>query len=570
MYPNHRSRRGGLGGNQGHTQRPEPGTTQEGDLKEDFEGTLDVMGSPGEGLALFLLLSDVLYFSNAANFTEFNSTVSCALNRTRIDSYAREGDVVLGAVVTVSYGAQDLDLSDKTTYPSFLRTVPNESNQYDGIIQLLRRFGWTWLNKYLRSINFNTTNGENFYFNNGETPGKYDIVNWFLTPNKTIQTIQVGKYDRSAPVGRQLVINESLIKWNIKFKEVPRSVCSNSCLPGYRKVLRKSQQKCCYDCIMCSEGEITNGTDMMNCIKCLEMEWSNEKRDKCISRSIDYLSYEDPLGISLCYIAIQLSLLTLGVLGIFLKHKDTPIVKANNRDLSYILLLSLTLSFLCALLFIGRPQPLTCIFQQAAFGITFTIAISSVLAKTVTVLVAFNSIKPGSKSRRWMSSRVSMYLVCFCSFGEIIICLVGFLYSPPFPQFDTQERSLKMTLNCNQGSANTFYVAIGYMTFLALISFIIAFLARKLPDNFNEASHITFSMLVFCSVWVSFFPAYISTKGKYMTAVEIFAMLASSTGVLACIFLPKCYVIIIRPDLNTKQSLMGKNEKFASYGIEAK
>ncbi|KAG8569637.1 hypothetical protein GDO81_014496 [Engystomops pustulosus] len=414
------------------------------------------------------------------------------------------------------------------------------------------------------------TNGENLSFENGETPGKYDIVNLILTPNKTFQYVQVGSYMKSAPYGRQFTINESLIKWNARFKQVPHSVCSNSCIPGYRKVLRELQQKCCYDCVLCSEGEISNDTDMMNCIRCLDHEWSNEKRNVCISRTVDFLSYGDPLGISLCVCAIQLSLLTLVVLATFLKHKDTPIVKANNRELSYILLISLTLSFLCALLFIGQPNIITCIFQQAAFGIVFTIAISSVLAKTVTVLIAFNSIKPGSKSRRWMSSQVSMYLVCLCSFGEIIICFGGFFYSPPFPHFDTSERSLKMTLYCNQGSANTFYVAVGYMIFLAVISFIIAFLARKLPDNFNEASHITFSMLVFCSVWISFFPAYLSTKGKYMTAVEIFAMLASSTGLLTCIFFPKCYIIIIRPDLNTKQSLIGKKEKFAGCAIEVK
>lgn len=309
---------------------------------------------------------------------------------------------------------------------------------------------------------------------------------------------------------------------------------------------------------------------MMNCIKCSENQWSNEKRDMCIARSIDFLSYEDPLGISLCFLAIQLSLLTLGVLAIFFKHRDTPIVKANNRELSYILLISLTLSFFCALLFIGRPDTITCILQQPAFGIVFTIAISSVLAKTMTVLVAFNNIKPGSKSRKWMSSQASIYLVCICSFGNILICFVGFLYSPPFPDFDKHERSLKMTLHCNQGSAIAFYFAVGYMTILAVLSFIIAFLARKLPDNFNEASHITFSMLVFCSVWLLFFPAYLSTKGKYMTAVEIFAILASSTGLLSCIFFPKCYIILIRPDLNTKQNVTGKREHFGNYSIEVK
>ncbi|XP_018415069.1 PREDICTED: vomeronasal type-2 receptor 26-like [Nanorana parkeri] len=422
------------------------------------------------------------------------------------------------------------------------------------------------LNKYLKNVNFETSSGDNFHFENRGTAGEYDIMNWYVTPNKTTQFIQIGSYISFAPPGKQLVVDEKLIQWHPIFKEVPHSVCSNSCLPGYRKALRKSQQTCCYDCVLCSEGEISNSTDMENCIKCTEHQWSNERRDKCISRTIDFLSYEDALGIALSLLAVVLSALTVAILSIFIKHKETPIVKANNRDLSYILLLSLTLCFLCSLLFIGRPHTITCLFRQAAFGIIFAIAVSSVLAKTITVVIAFNAAKPGSESRKWMKARISTYLVCICAMGEVVICFVCFFCNPPFPDFDTSERSLKMTLQCNEGSSVAFYFLIGYMGVLAVFSFIVAFLARKLPDTFNEATHITFSMLVFCSVWLSFFPAYLSTKGKYMVAVEIFSILASSGGLLCCIFLPKCYIIIIRPELNAKERLIEK--KVTNYNVE--
>ncbi|XP_078524834.1 extracellular calcium-sensing receptor-like [Lissotriton helveticus] len=340
--------------------------------------------------------------------------------------------------------------------------------------------------------------------------------------------------------------------------QLPTFVCTPSCPPGFRKTAKPGEPICCFRCTPCPLGEISNHTDSASCFHCQWDKWPNSRQDQCIPKIKEFLSFQDSLGVVLASISIFLSTVPIAILGLFHYHRKTPIVKANNRSISYLLLLCLSLCFLCALSFIGYPTHVKCLLRQAIFGIIFSFCISCVLAKTIMVVIAFKATRPNSDINRWGRQQLVYKVISVCLLLQVCLCISWLCVSPPFSEFNTHTEPGKIIIECNEGSSIAFWCMLGYLGLLASISFIVAFLARQLPDSFNEAKFITFSMLAFLSVWLSFIPTYLSTKGKYMVAMEIFAILSSSSALLFCIFVPKCYILLLRPEMNSKQYLMGR------------
>uniref|UniRef100_A0A3Q4G829 Extracellular calcium-sensing receptor-like n=1 Tax=Neolamprologus brichardi TaxID=32507 RepID=A0A3Q4G829_NEOBR len=408
---------------------------------------------------------------------------------------------------------------------------------------------------YMERVNFTTPSGDQVSFDeNGDVVPIYDVINWLWLPDGSTTVQNVGEVKRTAFKGEELILNEDKIFWNFESKKPPRSVCSESCPPGTHMVRRKAEPECCFDCIPCSEGKITNKSS-----SCPEDFWSNPQRDLCIPKKTEFLSYHDPLGICLTATSLLGTFICVVVLGIFIYHCTTPIVRANNSELSFQLLLSLMLCFLCSLLFIGRPRMWTCQLRHAAFGISFVLCVSCILVKTMVVLAVFKASKPGGgASLKWFGAMQQRGTVLFLTSIQAAICTTWLVSSSPTPHKNTQYHNDKIVYECAVGSTVGFAVLLGYIGVLAFLSFLIAFLVRNLPDSFNEAKLITFSMLIFCAVWVAFVPAYISSPGKLADAVEVFAILASSFGLLITLFGPKCYIILLRPEMNTKKAVMGR------------
>ncbi|XP_051727346.1 extracellular calcium-sensing receptor isoform X2 [Ctenopharyngodon idella] len=410
----------------------------------------------------------------------------------------------------------------------------------------------------LQNVNFTMASGQKVYFDkNGDPTARYELINWQKNGAGETNFITVGHYDASLPSEQQFVMNSINIIWEGDSYLKPSSLCSERCQPGFRQAVIKGRPVCCFECLRCPSGEISNTTDSAECIKCPLEYWSNENHSMCVLKKVEFLSFEENMGILLSAFSLTGVSLTIAVALVFYNFIDTPLVKASNAELSFLLLFSLSLCFLCSLTFIGQPTEWSCMLRHTAFGITFALCTSCVLARTIAVVMAFKATVPGSSVPQCSLPLQRISVFC-CTLFQVIICTLWLVLAPPMPYKNITHSLDKIILECDLGSAIGFWAVLVYIGLLSVLCFILAFLAQKLPDNFNEAKYITFSMLIFCAVWIAFIPAYVSSPGKFTVAVEIFAILASSFGLLFCIFTPKCYIILLKPEQNTRKHIMGK------------
>ncbi|ELW46880.1 Extracellular calcium-sensing receptor [Tupaia chinensis] len=412
---------------------------------------------------------------------------------------------------------------------------------------------------YTQKVHFTTKAHEEIFFTQDrEVLATFDIRNIRVLQDQKGQRAIVGNFDFRAPPGKELLISDGAIIWAGGLLKAPSSICNEKCSVGTRKSALDGRPKCCYKCLPCPSGEISTSPDSAACQKCPKDWWPNVGRSQCIPKTLDFLSYHEPLGAVLAVCTALLFLLALAILGIFIWHHQTPIVRANNHQLSYLLLSSLAFCFLCPFLFIGHPGPLTCAVRQAAFGVTFTVCVSTVLAKTIVVVAAFHATRPDAWIKKWAGPVLPSTIPIACSLVQATLCIFWLIGWPPQPVNSTEPGST-VTVKCDEGSLELFHAMLGYLGLLGLVSLLVAFPARRLPDTFNEAKHITLSMLVCSCVWVSFIPAHTSAQGKDTVAVEVFTILASGAGLMSCLFFPKCYIILLHPEKNTKEQMFGRH-----------
>ncbi|KAG7177027.1 Metabotropic glutamate receptor 3-like 1 [Homarus americanus] len=515
----------------------------------------------------------------------------------------------------ISYLSTSATLSNKDRYPFFLRTVPSDTTQAQAILRVLQDFKWTYASivyssgeygeggfhqllkkaseynvcfptphhrlssddsedDYKRVVTAlikgkaNDVSNSTFRFvSSGSGPARYSVLNYQHDDHYAYSWTKVGTYTNTTGATAELHLDMDSVKYRDS-QDFPESSCGIPCKPGQAKILMTD--KCCWYCKNCQSYQYLNTTTQL-CVDCGECMKPEVGQEKCVDKEEKFIDYKNRWAItSLAFASIGIfSTVLVGV--IFWVHLDTPVIKASSRELSYILLGGIFFSFVMSFVIVAPPSRMTC-------GLTRFFSASSTPSATPPSpprpTLGFRGIfsrisqKSPEGEAKFTSPFSQVVIVSLLVSVEVIINVVWLLMHNPDIKYMCDRASDFRTRICGGLDDYTYIVGLIYPSLLVLLCTLYAIKTRKCPDGFNEARYIAFTNYTTCLIWLVFVPLYLSTGSSDDIRIVTLAMFLSLGGFvqLGCLFFPKVYIVLFKPEKNTRDVIM--SVKRNSYPVD--
>ncbi|KPJ01848.1 Metabotropic glutamate receptor [Papilio xuthus] len=426
-----------------------------------------------------------------------------------------------------------------------------------GLCDAMRPASGAELLSYLRKVNFTGISGDEFHFDaNGDGPARYNILHFKQVARGNYRWLKVGQYLDGV---LQLNIDDIQFKWGER--RPPESVCSAECELGQAKQYVEGES-CCWHCFNCTQYEIRSPLVETACVVCERGTLPDAARTRCQPIPELYLRPDSAWAIGAMSFSSLGILLTAFVCGVWVRHGATPVVRASGRELSYVLLAGILMCYLVTFALVFRPTDVLCSIQRFGTGFCFTVVYAALLTKTNRISRIFNASKHSAK-RPILISPSSQLAICAGLVSiQVLIVVVWMIVSPAraMHHYPTREDNM---LVCDSYVDASYMIAFSYPIVLIVICTVYAVLTRKIPEAFNESKHIVyyspgFTMYTTCVIWLAFVPLYFGTASHVPLRVTSMAVTISLSAsvTLACLFSPKLYIILIRPERNVRQSIM--------------
>ncbi|XP_052228969.1 metabotropic glutamate receptor-like [Dreissena polymorpha] len=408
------------------------------------------------------------------------------------------------------------------------------------------------LQGYLKNVTFKDPAGFEFKFNNTDGPVRYSVLHYFRNES-VYKWREVGDIDGNA------------IRWieNNGSLGYRASTCSSPCRPGEAK-LPIAGRNCCWSCRACAQFEYLH-EENQTCIACQAGTTTNQSKNGCADIP------EKSMNMRNKYVIIFMAFVCLGIVVtcliavLFYWHRDTPLIMASGKELSFVLLFGVVLSYASTFAFVAYPTATSCAFTRVLLGLSYTICYAAILVKTNRIYRVFNIHTKKPKKVTLISAKSQLLVTSAIVFVEILVLLLWLIFVPADVVYEHPTPADNVR-SCGDARGHSYIISLIYPLLLMIACIYYAVRTRKTPDGFNETRYIEFGSYSFSILWIAFIAMYVSVSNIFARVGALcFFSAINATITLITLFVTKAYIVLLKPQKNTRENVMARRRTFNSY-----
>ena len=317
-----------------------------------------------------------------------------------------------------------------------------------------------------------------------------------------------------------------------------------------------------WHCRLCDENSYKEDTGNTECKPCHYPYTTNALKTTCYDPYTSfYLSLTDPLSYGI-FVTSNLSLLLIiSTMLIFVRYRDTPIVKQANRPMTALQLTShLVLSILSIYLITVPPSTGQCFFTPIIAGLSLTTAVSINLAKTQKVYTIFRKkTHRHSVGQKRLLGLLDWVVVSILLGIDACILIISYSDLNPEIQYRYIESDFTKVVTCNNDTHTI--IQLFFVLLIILTNGIQAIRARGLPSYFKETTHVIYSSFISVVLLIAATGIYFAQKGL-VTKDKILVLSIQTLNILnfLLVYSYKLYIIMFKPNKNTTAAFNQKRK----------
>ncbi|NXF30411.1 TS1R1 protein, partial [Nyctibius bracteatus] len=423
-------------------------------------------------------------------------------------------------------------------------------------------YPWQLLQK-IKQVNFTLHKRRISFDANGDIHKGYDIIMWdWSGPSWAFSVI--GTFSVNPD---RLSLDQDTILWHTRDRQAPSSVCSEACQRGEKRLQQsQSRHRCCFSCVACPAGTFLNTSDLYSCQSCGVDEWAPARSEACFNRTVEFLSWSEPISWALLTPTVLLMLLMAGLAALFALNTSTPVVKSAGGKMCFLMLGSLACACSSLFCYFGEPTRLACLLRLPLFAISFTVFLSCVATRSFQIICIFKlNARWPALHEAWLRRRGPLLFIAASTAAQAALCLAAEAASSSAPRRDYGASAERVLLECGPSAAGSGAAATAAAAYPVLLSagcFALSYAGKDLPASYSEAKGLTCGLLLHLACSAALLCTQGALRGRAGAAARLLGGLCTLGAQLGGFFLPKAFVILLRPRLNTPQHFQAAIQRY--------